>query len=175
MSSVVLVSILGVDRVGLVSAVAGLLYEAGVNLRDTTFAALGKGAEFSAVCELPDDVTAEEVRARLSGMPELDGAEIDVRAFGFDPHPGPLGRVTHRIEVSGADQPGLIARLADIFTEFGANIVRLESRKLTDAEGGGYMARFAVSVPPGRQASCLAAITNTAGSLRLACRVDEAE
>jgi glycine cleavage system transcriptional repressor len=52
--AVALVSILAQDRVGLVSEVADHLFEAGVNLGDTTFAVLGTGAEFTAVCELPN-------------------------------------------------------------------------------------------------------------------------
>ena len=49
MSSIALISILCADRVGLVSAVADHLFSEGINLRDTNFAALGSGAELSAV------------------------------------------------------------------------------------------------------------------------------
>ena len=112
MASVALISILGRDRVGLVSAIADHLFSAGVNLRDTTFAALGTGAEFTAVCELPDGLAVAELDAGLARIPELAGAEIRVVPFAFDPAPGPMGRVTHRVEISGGDQLGLIARLA---------------------------------------------------------------
>jgi glycine cleavage system transcriptional repressor len=167
MPSVALVSILCRDRVGLVSAVADSLFTAGVNLRDTTFAVYGAGAEFSSVCELPDDIGVAEIEQGLARLPELDGAEIRVAAFAFDPIPGPAVRITHRIEVSGGDQLGLIARLSDIFAQFEANIVRLDAQKLPDAEGGRYVTRFAVSLPPDRAETCLSAIANTAGSLGL--------
>ena len=49
-----LASILAQDRVGVVSEVADHLLEASVNPGDTTFAVLGTGAEFTAVCELLD-------------------------------------------------------------------------------------------------------------------------
>ena len=39
MPSIALISLLARDRVGLVSAVANHLFAAGINLRDTTFAA----------------------------------------------------------------------------------------------------------------------------------------
>ena len=65
MASVVLVSVLGPDRVGLVAAIAEHLFDVGVNLRDTTFAALGSGAEFVAICELPSDLTAGEIVSLL--------------------------------------------------------------------------------------------------------------
>ncbi|MDF2689644.1 MAG: amino acid-binding protein, partial [Microvirga sp.] len=65
MASVALVSVLGPDRVGLVAAIAEHLFNTGVNLRDTTFAALGSGAEFVAICELPSGLDAREIEAGL--------------------------------------------------------------------------------------------------------------
>ena len=84
-----------------------------------------------------------------------------------------MGRITHRIEVSGGDQLGLIARLAELFTQYGANIVRLEALKLPEAEGGRYVTRFAVWLPPEHAAVCLATVANTAGSLGLTSRAEE--
>jgi glycine cleavage system transcriptional repressor len=167
MPSVALVSILCRDRVGLVSAVADSLFTAGVDLRDTTFAVYGTGAEFSSVCELPDGVDVADIERGLGALAELEGAELRVTPFAFDPLPGPAVRITHRIEVGGGDQLGLIARLSDIFAQFGANIVRMDAQKLPDSEGGRYVTRFAVSLPPDRAETCLAAIANTAGSLGL--------
>ena len=97
---------------------------------------------------MPTGLTVAALEAGLTGLPELKDAQIRVVPFAFDPAPRPMGRVTHRVEVSGGDQLGLIARLSEIFTQFGANIVRLEARKLPDAEGGLYVTRFAVWLPP---------------------------
>ncbi|WP_262270779.1 MULTISPECIES: glycine cleavage system protein R [Microvirga] len=173
MASVALVSVLGPDRVGLVAAIAEHLFDVGVNLRDTTFAALGSGAEFVAICELPGTLTAGEIEAGLKRLPELDGAEIRAIPYAFDPSPGPAGNITHRIAISGGDQLGLVARLSEVFTQYGANIVRLEARKLPESEGGLYVTRFAVSIPAGQTDPCLATVGNTAGALGLSCRVEE--
>jgi glycine cleavage system transcriptional repressor len=173
MASVALVSVLCADRVGLVSAIADHLFDVGVNLRDTIFAALGAGAGFTAVCELPDGLTAEELETGLGKLDVLAGAQVWVVPYSFDPEPGEAGRVTHRIAVSGGDQLGLVARLADVFAQYEANIVRLEARKLSDAEGGLYVTRFAVSIPPGPASLCLATVANTAGSLGLTSQVEE--
>lgn len=172
MTSVALVSILCRDRIGLVSAIADCLFAAGVNLRDTAFAVLGKGAEFTSVCELPAGVTAEELHADLKEVSELAGAQIRALPYGFDHHPGPMGKITHHVEVSGGDQLGLIARLSEIFTQNGANIVRLDAQKLPEAEGGQYITRFSVYLPPERAELCLAAVENTAGSLGLSSRAE---
>jgi glycine cleavage system transcriptional repressor len=173
MASVALVSILCGDGVGLVAAIADCLFAGGVNLRDTTFAVLGQGAEFTSVCELPDELRPEALAAQLAKLPELAGAQIRVIPYGFDHRPGPTARITHRVVVSGGDQLGLIARLAEIFAQNGANIVRLEAQKLSEAEGGRYVTRFAVWLPPERAQLCLAAVQNTAGTLGLESRVEE--
>jgi glycine cleavage system transcriptional repressor len=173
MASIALVSVLGADRVGLVAAIAEHLFNAGVNLRDTTFAALGSGAEFVALCELPSGLTAGEIEVGLKELPELDGAEIRAVPYAFDPSPGPAGSVTHRITISGGDQLGLVARLAEVFRQYEANIVRLEARKLSDQEGGLYVTRFAVFIPEDRRSLCLATVGNTAGALGLSCEVEE--
>jgi glycine cleavage system transcriptional repressor len=173
MASIALVSVLGPDRVGLVAAIAEHLFDVGVNLRDTTFAALGSGAEFVALCELPAGLTAAEIEAGLSALPELEEAEVRAVPYAFDPSPGPTGSVTHRITISGGDQLGLVARLAEVFKQYEANIVRLEARKLSDAEGGLYVTRFAVFIPRERTSLCLATVANTAGALSLDCDVEE--
>lgn len=91
--------------------------------------------------------------------------------YAFDPSPGPAGSITHRITISGGDQLGLVARLAEVFKQYEANIVRLEARKLSDAEGGLYVTRFAVFIPPEQESLCLATVSNTAGALGLTCDV----
>ncbi len=172
MTSVALVSILCRDSIGLVAAVADRLFEAGVNLRDTSFAVLGQGAELTTLCELPAELSAAALEAELIGLPSLAGAQIRVVAYAFDPHPGPMARITHRVEVEGGDQLGLIARLAQIFAEYAANIVRMDAQKLPENEGGRYVTRFAVWLPRERAEKCLSAVANTAGSMGLASRVE---
>src|SRR3954451_14096802 len=109
--AVALVSILAQDRVGLVSEGADHLFEAGVNLGDTTFAALGAGAEFTAVCELPNGLTLEALERELVRPPNHAAAQAQVVPSLFDPRPDETAAVTHRIAISGGAQPGLVARL----------------------------------------------------------------
>jgi glycine cleavage system transcriptional repressor len=169
-----LVSILCQDRVGLVSTVAGCLFDLGINLGDATFAAMGRGAEFRALCEMPDHLSSSDLEAALRALPELHGAQVSVIRYGFDLAHGPANRITHRIEVGGGDQPGLIARLSEIFMQFDANIVRLDAQKLPADRTDQYVTRFAVALPRAQAVSCLAAVQNTAGNLGLSFHVEEA-
>jgi glycine cleavage system transcriptional repressor len=172
MASVALLSILCQDQVGLVAAIADHLFARGINLRDANFAALGKGAEFTAICELPPGLAPAALEDGLALVAELEGAAIRVVPYPFDPVAGPMGRITHRIVVEGGDQLGLIARLAEIFAQYGANIVRLDAEKLPEAEGGRYVTRFAVWLLPERAQTCLASVANTAGTMGLTSRVE---
>ena len=174
MQSTALISILCPDKAGLVAAIAGRLFDLGVNLRDTSFAVLGQGAELTAVCDLEGALTRELVENELRGLDVLDGAEITVRAFTMEPDPGPTAEITHLISVSGGDQPGLIARLCETFVEFGVNIVSLNAGPSPGAEQRNYTIRIAVWIPEDAAKACLATVSNTAQHLGMICRWEAA-
>ena len=109
----------------------------------------------------------------LVRLPTHVAAQVCVVPYMCDPRPDETGKVTHRVTISGSDQLGFVARLSHVFAQDGANIVRREARKLPDSEGGLYVTRFAVSIPPGRASMCLATVANTAGSLGLTSHVEE--
>lgn len=158
------------DRTGLLAAITGRLFDLGADLGDTSFAVLGEAAEFTCVAALPAALEPDETAAELARLAELAGADIAVTPFTLGPVHSETGQITHRVEVRGADRPGLVARLAEVFAEFGANIVRMDSEHLPGGSEGDYLIRFEVWLPPARAANCLAAADNTAGSLGLLCK-----
>ena len=165
----VFISISCADRVGLVSDITGHLFDLGLNLGDTTFAVLGGGAEFSTICELTEDTTLDSVRTELTTMAVLRDAEITVMPFDLDFVHAPSARITHRISVTGGDRPGLIARLSEVFVQFKANIVRLNSQIIPEADDYHYSINISVSIPEETEQSCLATVFNTAGEMGLRC------
>jgi glycine cleavage system transcriptional repressor len=174
MNHAALISIICEDRVGLIAEVTGRLYELGVNLGDTTFAVLGGGAEFTTVAEIPRDHSLGVIEQELAAIPMLKGAKISVAPFSFRAEHGDSAHITHRIEISGEDSPGLVARLAQTFVGYGANIVRLNSERVPGGKGYRYVTRIAVWIAPEKTKACLATVANTAEELRLACKVVEA-
>ena len=172
MAHFALVSVFCPDRTGLIAAVTGRLFDLGVNLGDTSFALLGSGAELTAVCECPDALTLDELDDKLKDMDELGPAEIKVSPFWLDSRHGPSGEITHNITVSGGDQPGLIARICEVFVEFRANIVRLDAGTSQNA-GGEYVIRLAVFIPEASVASCLATLKNTTEALHLTFEAEQ--
>jgi glycine cleavage system transcriptional repressor len=169
----VLVSVFCPDRPGLIAAIAGRLFDLGANLGDASFAVLGAGAEFTAICQLPNPVSLGEMQDALARLPELADATVSVKGFGLDAGPSPTARITHVVSVGGGDRPGLIARLTEIFARFEANIVRMDAQTLPDGGNGRYITRFAVMIPPARAVSCLAGIDMIAGQMGLACQWTE--
>ncbi len=166
MAHTFIVSVACDDRTGLIAAVTGRLFDLGGNLGDTSFAVLGAGAEFTSLVDLPDHLSADAVRAELAALPETAGGVIEVAPYNRPTAHGPLGEVTHVVTVSGGDQPGLIARVAEVFGEFGANILNMDA----GLEAGAYTMRFAVAIPAPAADKCLATVANTAGGMNLNCR-----
>jgi len=168
--STALISIICEDRPGLIAGVTGLLFDLGINLADTTFAVLGGGAEFTLVAKLPDRVSLKELESELGALPELKDAELTVTPFSYRESHGESARITHRIEITGDDSPGLIARLSEAFGAFGANIVRLNSESVPGASGARFLLRMAIWVPQDKADACLATVANTAGQMNLKCQ-----
>ena len=164
-----IVSIKGPDKVGLISAVAGRLFDLGINLGDTTFTVLGGNAEFSAVCELQGETNIDAIKTELNALDQLAGSEISVSHFNIKNETDASKSVTHNITISGGDRPGLLAMLCEVFQQFGANIVQLNSEHRLGAGGGQYVISAAVSIPPDAAKTCLTHISNTAGDLGLNC------
>lgn len=174
MTTDALVSVSCPDRVGLVAAISGRLFDLGGNLGDTSFAVLGGTAKFTSVVTLPDEVSLPAVEDELRSLPQLNDAEISVSPFTVTRAPDAGARISHRICVSGGDRPGLIARLSEVFVEFGANIVRLDAERIPGPGAGQYVVLIALSIPDKAVPACLATIANTAGSLGLTCHWEEA-
>ena len=174
MTTTVLIAATGPDRVGLVAALSGRLFDLGLNLGDTSFAVLGTGYEFRAIADLPAGVSASQVLTELRAVPALAGSAGEVQAFGYQPDRVQSGRSTHRIRLTGGDQPGLIARITEVFVEFGANIVRLNAERAPGPDRSIYVTEFEVAIPAARSDACLATVANTAGELQLACSVEPA-
>jgi glycine cleavage system transcriptional repressor len=170
-----LITVIGPDRQGLIADLAGRLFDLGVNLGDTTFAVLGEMAEFTCLAQLPDQVGLADVERELAGLSGMEKATVTVADFDLEPVHTESGHITHRIEMRGPDRPGVVARLSEVFGQFGANIVRMNSERIPEEGSDLYVTRFAVFIPERRAAACLATLANTAGELRMTFQFDQVD
>ncbi len=166
------ISIFCPDKVGLISAITGRLFDLGANLGDTNFAVLGAGAEYTAVCIVPDTVDLSDVEEQLRNLPELKKADIRIAPFDMQISHAAIANITHRILVEGGDNPGLVARLTEVFVEFKANIVRLNTEVIPHEHQNQYRIDIHVYIPHSAIHSCLATIENTASALQMRCFVE---
>ncbi len=173
-NTTLLISIAGGDSVGVVASVSGYLFEIGANLADTAYAVLGRGYEFSCVVTFDNVTTVEELQSGLQSLEILSGARMTVTPFPFDLDRDDTGSISHIIEVSAGDRPGLVACVSEVLGDFNANIVRMNSRRVESADGSmQYRTRFAVSIGPSQAVKCKNALANMAGSMRLKLTVEE--
>ncbi len=164
-----IISIKGPDKVGLISAVSGRLFDLGINLINTAFTVLGGNAEFSAVCELQGETDINIIKAELEALDQLSDSKISISSVDTENELPRSKSVTHNITISGGDRPGLLALLCEVFQQFGANIVQLNSKHRSGPGGGRYVISVAVSIPPESTKTCLAHISSASGDLGLNC------
>lgn len=169
-----LITIIGRDQVGVISEVSSYLFDIGANLADSSFAILGQGFEFSCIASFDADTQAAEIEKGLSAIECLQGARITVDTFKFDTDRSDAARITHVVDITGGDRPGLVARMSEVLMDYNANVVRMSSKRQIDGDGvAHYRTRFAINADQGRLEGLSSALFNTAGSLRLDCHIEE--
>jgi len=169
-----LLSLFCADRHGLISSVTGALFDLGINIGDSNFSLLGQGAKYTAVCALPSNLSQESLQEQLQQLPQLSDAKISLTPYELSPKPASNANITHHITLQGRDQPGLVTRLTEVFSEFEANIVHLNTKSFPQADVDHYLIRIAAFLPSERATACLATIENTASSMQISCEWDAA-
>jgi len=169
MGTSALITIECADHPGLIAEVTGRLFDLGINLGDTSFAVLNGQAEFSMVAGLPQGIALGDVDKELKSLPQIKDAKLSVVPFTYNAVHTEQEHVTHRVEITGDDSPGLIARLSEALPQFGANIVRLNSESVPSDSGARFLLTMAIAVPPAKAATCMATVGNTASQLNLKC------
>ena len=143
MRETLVLTVLGPDRTGLVEALADRIAAAGGNWEASHMARLaGQFAGIVVVTAERDH--ADRVRSALRG---LEGLEVSLRVS-MAPPPEPGERV--RLELTGADRPGIVRDVARVLAERGANVEELESSVTSAAMSGEplFTARAVLRLPP---------------------------
>jgi glycine cleavage system regulatory protein len=145
MRETLVLTVLGPDRTGLVEALADRIAAAGGNWEASHMARLA--GQFAGIVL----VTAERDHADrvMSALRGLDGLEVSLRVSAA-PAPAPGERV--RLELTGADRPGIVRDVARVLAETGVNIEELESSVASAAMSGEplFTARAVLRLPPQR-------------------------
>jgi len=165
-------TVIGPDRPGLVSAVSDTIAAGGGNWLDTRMASLS--GQFAGMVLVAID--ANKADALIAALRALDSRGLRIIAQRSDAHPPVVGR-TVRLETIGLDRPGIIRDISLVLAESHVSIIELESELASGAFSGEAMfkARARLLLPEGLSLVHLCqALENIAGELMVDLTLDEA-
>lgn len=138
------VTSIGRDRPGIVAAISGALHELQGNIEDSRMAILGGHFAVMLIVELPAEVGAERLEARLGEI----GAELGLDAIAVNEvaPAAETSRPTHVVSVYGADHPGIVHAVSAALAELGVNITDLQTRATKGADRPLYAMLMEVSL-----------------------------
>ena len=121
----VVLTAVGQDHPGIVHGLSALIVEAGANIEDSRMAILG--GEFAVILLISGP---QGIIERAAGIAARIEAELGLRCIlkETSPAPPPSEYLPYRIEVSGADHPGIVEVVTAILADRGVNVASLESR-----------------------------------------------
>jgi glycine cleavage system regulatory protein len=136
-------TLIGLDRPGLVEAVAERVTSHGGNWLESRMAHLAGHFAGLLHVELPDD----RLRALEDALRELEGLGLRVVVHGGAARAGEARR-TMRLEATGHDRPGIVRDISQVLVRHGVNIAELTTDRLSAPMAGGplFVARARLEV-----------------------------
>jgi glycine cleavage system transcriptional repressor len=146
-------SAIGVDRPGIIAAVAERLVTHGVNVTDSQMGILHGFFAMTLVVTAPDGTDEDALAADLRAV----GDQLRLEALTFRAVPeapaDPLEVPTHVVNVHGADHPGILAAVTSSLAAAGVNVCDLRTRLTAD---GVWVMVIHVAVPAGASPDAVA-------------------
>ena len=140
----VAVTVVGVDRPGIVAAITNTLFSLGCNLEDVSSTILRGHFSMMLVVKTPDASDAADLEQRLTDAGAPLGLDVSVRPV--EAHASEPPQPTHMVSVYGADHPGIVARVAETLAARGANITDLTSRVIGEESAPVYAVMLEVEL-----------------------------
>jgi glycine cleavage system transcriptional repressor len=123
--SLLAVTVIGVDRPGIIAAVTGALAQVGGNLEDSSMTILGGHFAMSLIVSL--DADEQAVRDTLEPVTAALGLAAFVGEVTVEPGHTPSG-APYVVSVHGADRPGIVSRVMGVIASYGGNVTDLTTR-----------------------------------------------
>ena len=120
------VTVIGVDRPGIIAAVTGALAQVGGNLEDSSMTILGGHFAMSLIVSL-EGADEAAVRAALEPVTGALGLAAFVGAVTVEPGRTSTG-APYVVSVHGADRPGIVSRVMGVIASYGGNVSDLTTR-----------------------------------------------
>jgi glycine cleavage system transcriptional repressor len=123
MSKWFMMTLVGEDNPGMVAHIASALYEGGCNLGETSMTQLG--GNIAMVMLLQFDGRRQALAEAVQTVVDSFGLHMHIDVLASHPARMPVADV--RVSVSGADRPGILAKVTAALSEVGLHILKLYS------------------------------------------------
>ncbi len=130
MSTNVVITGAGRDRVGIVADLSEALYESGCNLLDSSMTLLRNEFAVIMMAQIPDEQSVDELRAKLSSLEHKLGLHLILRELSDEEieEPGQSGN-PYIVSVYAGDKPGIVAGVTRALSDLGANLTDVETKR----------------------------------------------
>ena len=163
MSTNIVFTLTGTDRIGIVEEVTGLLLDLGANVETSRMARLGGEFAILMLVSMPSEQLAQldqDVRQLVS-----EGYKVTTSQTGQTYAEAHAGWLPFQIEVHGADHEGIIHQMAHYLSQSGISIEAMETETTSAPVSGSPLFSMIarVIVPPGLSSQDWAAALEEVG------------
>ena len=145
MQRLLVMTIIGQDRPGLVDSVAALVAEHGGNWLESRMSRLG--GQFAGILRV--EVPGENELPLVAALKKLESRGLTVVVHPDQPKPIPAAARQSWLEIVGQDRPGIVREISHALASFGVNVEDLETECASAAMSGEtlFKARARLSLP----------------------------
>jgi glycine cleavage system regulatory protein len=145
MLSIVVMTVLGPDRPGLVQLLSACVAEHGGNWLESRMGHLG--GQFAGILRV--EVPAERADALARALRSLDAKGLQVNLFLEPSAPVASADPLTTLELVGQDHPGILRQVSAVLAAHGVNVEELSSECVAAPMGGGtlFQAHATVRIP----------------------------
>ena len=145
MQRLLVMTIIGQDRPGLVDSVAGLVAEHGGNWLESRMSRLG--GQFAGILRV--EVLGENEPALVAGLKKLESRGLTVVVHPDQPKLPVAAARQSVLEIVGQDRPGIVREISHALAGFGVNVEELETECASAAMSGEtlFKAHARLSIP----------------------------
>ena len=139
-------TIIGLDRPGLVQLVAGRVADHGGNWLESRMCHLG--GQFAGIARV--EAPTERVAELREALKQLEAEGLRVSVDTGESTGVAAGGMVATLELVGNDRPGILRNVTSVLAAHGVNVEELSSECVSAPMGGGnlFQARVRVLVPP---------------------------
>jgi glycine cleavage system regulatory protein len=145
MQRLLVMTVIGQDRPGLVESVAALVAAHGGNWLESRMSRLG--GQFAGILRV--EVPSENEPPLVAALKKLDARGLAVVVHPDQPMPVPASTRQSMLDIVGQDRPGIVREISHALASFGVNVEELETECASAAMSGEtlFKAHARLSIP----------------------------